>query len=106
MRILLDECIPHKLKNYLAPHVCRAVSEEGWAGTKNGELLMLAEKAGFQVFLTIDSGIQFQQNLKARHISVMLVRAKSNRFVDLQALVPEILRSLETAQSGQVAKVG
>lgn len=59
MRLLLDECIPRKLKNYLAIHKCTTVPEAGFAGKKNGELLTLAERAGFELFITVDkvSGI-------------------------------------------------
>ncbi len=60
MRILLDECIPRKLKFGLSGHTCKTVPEAGFAGSKNGVLLSLAENAGFEVFLTMDKGIQFE----------------------------------------------
>jgi hypothetical protein len=82
------------------------VPEEGWAGKKTGELLTLAEKSAFQVFITIDRGIEYQQNLKPRSIAVVLIRTKSNRPVDLLPHVPEILRVLGSLQPGQLAKVG
>jgi hypothetical protein len=106
MRILLDECIPRKLKNSLATHECRGVPDEGWAGKKNGELLTLAETSGFQVFITIDRGIEYQQNLKPRSVAVLLIRTKSNRLVDLLPHVPEVLNVLASLQPGQLAKVG
>jgi len=106
MRILLDECIPRKLKNSFYSHECRAVPEEGWAGKKNGELLTLAETAGFQVLITIDRGIEYQQNLNPRSIAVVMIRTKSNRLVDLLPHVPEILKVLGSLQPGQLAKVG
>ena len=104
MRILLDECIPRKLKNSFYSHECRAVP--GWAGKKNGELLTLAETAGFQVLITIDRGIEYQQNLNPRSIAVVMIRTKSNRLVDLLPHVPEILKVLGSLQPGQLAKVG
>lgn len=61
MRVLLDECVPRKLKNSLTGHVCRTVPQEGMTGKKNGELLALAEKAGFDVFLSVDRGIELQR---------------------------------------------
>jgi len=106
MRLLLDECIPRKLKNALHSHECRSVSEEAWAGTKNGELLALAESAGFQIFLTIDRGIEYQQNLKPRNIAVVLIRSKSNPLADLLPIVPEIVSVIESLQPGQLVKVG
>jgi hypothetical protein len=55
MKVLLDECVPRKFKNSLPGHDCHTVPEAGFAGKKNGELLLLAEQAGFQVFLSITS---------------------------------------------------
>jgi predicted nuclease of predicted toxin-antitoxin system len=106
MKLLLDECIPRKLKNSLADHECRTVPEEGLAGKKNGELLALAERLGFQVFLTLDRGIEYQQNLQTRGLAIMLVRVKSNRLSDLLLCVPEILKVLELLQPGQLIKIG
>lgn len=76
-RILLDECIPRKFSRQFGEHECVTVSELGLAGKKNGELLYLAEADGFQVFITLDRGIAYQQNLAARAIAVVMIRAKS-----------------------------
>jgi hypothetical protein len=73
MRVLLDECVPRKFKDSLPGHDCCTVPEEGLAGKKNGELLALAESAGFQVFLTLDRGIEYQQNLHPRTIAVVII---------------------------------
>ncbi len=62
MRVLLDECLPRRLKADLAGHEATTVPEAGWAGTKNGDLLQLAA-ARFDAFVTIDQGLAFQQNL-------------------------------------------
>ena len=72
MKILLDECMPRKFKNRLVGCECRTVPEEGFAGKKNGELLSLAEKAGFQAFLSLDRGIEYQQNLQSRSLAMCL----------------------------------
>lgn len=106
MKILLDECIPQKLRNSLTSYDCRCVSKEGWTGKKNGELLTLAERAGFQVFLTIDHGIEFQQNLAFRNIAIVLIHSNSSRLADLTPHVPEIVRALESVQPGRITKVG
>lgn len=82
------------------------MSEEGWSGRKNGELLTLAETAGFQAFLTMDRGLEYQQNLKGRSIALVLIHTKSNRLADLLPHVPEILKVLGSLQPGQLAKVG
>jgi hypothetical protein len=105
MRVLLDECVPRKLKISLSGHECRTVAEQGLAGKRNGELLSLAEEAGFDVLLSVDRGIEFQQNLKSRRIAVLVVRARSSRLADLLPHVPEILTGLRSLQPGQVAKV-
>jgi len=78
MKLLLDECVPRKLKNNLIGHECQTVPEAGLAGKKNGELLSLAQAAGFEVFVTIDRGIEYEQNLVRRDIAVIMVRAKSS----------------------------
>jgi hypothetical protein len=106
MKLLLDECVPRKLKENLPGHDCRSVSDEGWVGKKNGELLALAEEFGFRVFFTLDRGLEYQQNLKPRNIAVLLIRAKSNRLADLLPHVPEILRVLDKLQPGQLTRLG
>jgi hypothetical protein len=83
MKLLLDECVPRKFKNHLPGHECQTVPEVGLAGRKNGDLLSLAQQAGFEVFLTVDRGIEYQQNLTQFGIAVVLVRASSSRLIDL-----------------------
>jgi len=73
---MLDECLPRNFKRYFAEPECVTVPELGLAGKKNGELLSLAEADGFEVFITLDRGIAYQQNLSGRNIGVMLIRAK------------------------------
>jgi predicted nuclease of predicted toxin-antitoxin system len=90
MRVLLDENLPRRLKQHL-PFDWRisTVGECGWSGKKNGELLQLAEQ-DFDCFLTMDRGLEYEQNLEGRTVSVVLLRAPSNRLADLLPLVPEI----------------
>jgi hypothetical protein len=95
MRVLLDECMPRKFKNQLAGHDCATVPEAGFSGKKNGELLKLAEEADFEVFVTLDRGIEYQQNLATHRLVVLVLRAKSSRLDDLIVHLPrmrEILR--------------
>jgi hypothetical protein len=75
MKLLLDECVPRKLKNHLPTVECQTVPEAGLAGKKNGELLSRAEEAGFGVFLTIDRGIEYEQNLQRRNIAIIVILA-------------------------------
>lgn len=105
MRILLDECLPKRLKRDLVGHEARTVPEMGWAGTLNGALLTLAQTE-FDVFLTTDRNLSFQQDLGKYDIAVVVMVAKSNKHDVLKSLVPEVLAILEAAGPGQLLRVG
>jgi hypothetical protein len=105
MKLLLDECLPRKLKNHLPGHECHTVPEAGWAGKKNGELLLLAEKSGFQIFLPLDRGMEYEQNLKGRGIVIVLVAAKSSQLADLLPRIPTVLNALRSVRPGQLVHV-
>ena len=105
MKILIDECIPRKFKRSLSGHACLTVPEAGLAGTKNGHLLSLAEWRGFEVFLTIDRGFEYE-NLSSRSIAAMIIRAKSNRIGDLLPHVPARLVVLGSIKLGELVRVG
>jgi hypothetical protein len=100
-----DECVPRKLKNHLLGAECQTVPEAGLAGKKNGELLSLAERAGFDVFLTVDRGIEFELNLRNRTIGVVVVHAKSSRLDDLLPHAPGILKVLGSIRPGELVKI-
>ena len=106
MKVLLDECIPRKFKRELAVHDCQTVPEAGLAGEKNGALLSLAEASGFEVFLTMDKGLPYEQNLTGRRIAVIIVSAKSNRLADLLPHVPACLSIISSIQPSQLVRVG
>jgi hypothetical protein len=106
MKILLDECIPRKLKNAFPEHECRTVPEAGLAGQKNGRLLFLAEQAGFELFFTMDKGVEYQQNLTRRYIAILIVRAKSNRLKDLLPHVDASRLIMKSIQPSEVVRVG
>jgi hypothetical protein len=105
MKVLLDECVPRKLKNNFIGHECQTAPEVGLAGKKNGELLSLAAEAGFEVFVTVDRGIEYEQNLTRQDIAVVLLRAKSSRLADLLPLEPQVLRLLQSIKSGDLMRV-
>ena len=105
MRVLLDECLPRRLKRELAGHDARTGPEMGWARKRNGELLRLAVAAEFDAFLTVDRKLQHQQNLSAFNLAVVVLEAKSNTLADLQPLMPEVLEILPTAPRGQATVV-
>jgi hypothetical protein len=106
VKILLDECLPRDLRKHLVGHDCQTVPQAGLAGKTNGELLTLAERAGWQVLLTVDQGMAYQQNLAGRIISLAEIRAPSNRLPDLVPLVPAILAALPSLKPGEVIQIG
>ena len=93
MRILLDEDLPRRLGALLIGHETSTVQRSGWSGIKNGRLLALAATK-VDVFLTMDGGLEFQQNLKTLPVAVLIVEALSNRIEHLEPLVPEVLKEL------------
>jgi predicted nuclease of predicted toxin-antitoxin system len=106
MKVLIDECIPRKIKRSLPGHECQTVPEAGLAGKTNGELLSLAEQHGFEVFLTVDKGIEYEQNPTGRNIAIVIVRAKSNRLADLLPHAPECVARISSIKRGEIARIG
>ncbi len=104
MRLLLDECLPRPLKRDLAGHETRTVPEMGWAGKDNGELLALASQ-DFDVFLTVDRNLSYQQNVGRFDIAVVVLVAAGNQLSDLRPLVPQLLQVLPAVVRGQVILV-
>ena len=105
MKILLDECVDWRLARELPGHEVSAVHEMGWTGVRNGELLALAAKQ-FDVFLTVDRNLSFQQPTQTFDIAVVILRASTNRLSDLSLLVPRVLEILPDVQIGKVTWVG
>jgi hypothetical protein len=105
MRILLDECIPRRLRQELPGHNVHTVPEMGWSGKKNGELLQLMTGQGFEVLLTVDQNIRHQQNLQAAGIAVIVLKAKSNRLAELTPLMPSALASLSSIRPGTIVEI-
>ena len=99
MRILLDECLPRKLRLLLVGHEAITVTQAGWAGVKNGQLLALAQEA-FDVFVTIDQNLAAQQNLSSFKIAIVIIHSTSNELEHLVQAVPELLALLSKPVSG------
>jgi predicted nuclease of predicted toxin-antitoxin system len=106
MKILLDECLPRRLKYSFASHDCYTVPEVLLSGKRNGELLEIAERQGFEIFLTMDKGLQYEQNLAGRQIAIVIIRARSNRLTDLVPLVDPCLAQMRLIKPGQIARIG
>ncbi len=105
MRVLLDECLPRRLKAHLTGHQVMTVPEAGWAGKKNGDLLRVATGL-VDAFITIDSNLAYQQHMADLPFAVVVISAPSNRLQELLPLVPQILSALSAAQPGPVIRVG
>ena len=105
MRIFIDECVDWRLSRDIAGHDIKTARQMGWAAVKNGELLALASEQ-FDVFVTVDRNLAFQQNPDNLPIPVIVLRAKTNRLADLRSLVPDLLCALETVHPGAVIFIG
>ena len=104
MRLLLDECVDRRLARDIVGHEVSTVGDLGWAGVKNGALL--ARAAGqFDVFVTVDRNLAFQQRIEGLPFAVVVFHARSNRLFDLQPLVHTLLRVLPTLQPGEVTRI-
>ncbi len=105
MKVLLDECLPRQLRHDLPDHDVTTVAAMGWAGTKNGALLRLAA-SDFDIFITIDRNIAYQQRLQIPNMAVILLVAPNNRLATLRLLVAAICATLQTIRDGDVVRVG
>src|ERR1051326_5691298 len=99
MKLLLDECIDRRLANEIPGHYVRTVPQMGWSGLKNGQLLSKAEKE-FDVFVTVDKSLPFQQHLSKYSIALIVLEAKTNRIDDLKPLVPRLIAALPSIKAG------
>lgn len=104
MKILIDECLPRKLKWELSAHDVQTVPEAGWSGKKNGELLRLMAGV-FDVFITLDSNMCYQQALQDVPVRFVVLSAINNKRETLVLLMPEVRLALETIQPGEIIRI-
>ena len=104
MRLLLVESLPRGLKTLLESHDVTTVQEQGWSGSSNGDLLRLAEDH-FDVFITADQNLEYQQNLAGYRLGVVLLAARTTRMPDLTPLIPELLEILDQMTEGEVRRI-
>jgi predicted nuclease of predicted toxin-antitoxin system len=104
MKILLDECLPRKLKRMLVGYDVFTVQDLGWTGTKNGVLLRLAEKE-FDIFVTADQNLVYQQDLRSSVLGIIVLAAPNNRLETYQALMPQASALLQSIKPGEVVYV-
>jgi hypothetical protein len=105
LRVLVDECVDARFAPHIAGFETQTVLARGWSGISNGKLLALAQ-AEFDVFVTVDKNLSFQQHLPKFTIAVILMHCKSNRVQDLLQLLPALLDAIPKAPTGQVSHVG
>jgi predicted nuclease of predicted toxin-antitoxin system len=104
MRVLLDECVHWRLARDIVGHEVRTVQQMGWSGIKNGELLSLASEA-FEVFVTVDRNLPFQQDVHSFPIAVIVLEAKTIRLADLKPLIPQVLSVISGARPRGIHRV-
>jgi len=105
MKILLDECIDRRIAKELIGYEIDTVPKKGWAGIKNGKLLKLAEQE-FDVFITVDRNLAFQQNVQKINIMIVVLTGLGTRLKDLQPIIPELLEQLKIIKRGEIIWVG
>ena len=105
MKVLLDECVTRKLKSRLPDFEVYTVTDMNWNGLRNGNLMRVAIEAGFDVFLTIDKNLEFQQNLKNHDLIVVVFDVMLNKIQFYEALLPAFRELLPTFTKGQAYRI-
>ena len=104
MKLLLDECVPRRLRRDFVGHEALTIEQAGFKGLKNGNLLRRASEY-FDILITVDRNIEHQQNTVGLPISVMILAANSNRYESLSPLIPKALITLEQINTGEIIKI-
>jgi predicted nuclease of predicted toxin-antitoxin system len=105
MKLLLDECLPRKLKREFTEHEVLTIYEAGFKGLKNGALLRLAGEKGFEVLVSVDKNIEHQQNKENLPLAILVLSAKNNRIESLLPLMREALKVLENIKTGDIITI-
>ena len=106
MRVLLDEQLPRQLAPFIEEHEVRTVQQCGWAGLTNGASLERAAGAGFDVLVTADQRLQFQRNLAASPLGVVVIVAPSNAIDELLPRVSGLMKALKQVEPGEIVFAG
>jgi predicted nuclease of predicted toxin-antitoxin system len=104
MKVLLDECVTRYLKRDFSAHEVFTVEEAGFKGLKNGRLLQAASDQ-YDVLVTVDQNLTYQQNLKSFRIAVVVLAAKRSTYLMLRLLMPQVLEALDKIKVGDVVLV-
>ena len=102
MKILLDECVPWPMHKLLSAHSCSTVQDEGWGGIKNGDLLQRAE-GEFDLFITSDQNLRYQQNLTGRRIAILELSTNDiSRIQTASSLIEDALEKIQLNEFRQL----
>ena len=104
MKLLLDECVVRDLKRDLVGHEVSTAVEAGFGGLENGELLRAASSQ-YDVLITVDRNLPFQQNVGSHQIAVLILRAAGITYEDLKPLVPQVLNELPSIRPGEIYRI-
>ena len=105
MKLLLDENIPHKLRQHLPGHTVVTVAFMKWSGTRNGQLLAKAAAENFDALITVDAGIEYQQNLASLPCAVVIIRSESIAFEHIEPFIPAVLDALKTLKPRTITTI-
>ena len=104
MKLLLDECVTRFVKRDLVGHEVHTVEEAGLKGLENGDLLRAATGT-YDVLITVDQNLPYQQNVAGLDIAILVLAAKRNSYARLKPLLPRALKALQTIKPGEVIRI-
>ena len=104
MKLLLDECVTRRLKREFANHEVHTLDEAGLKGLENGDLLKAAS-GKYEVLVTVDRNLPYQQNISGLDIAILVLAAKRNSYVRLKPLMPRALIALESLKAGDITRI-
>ena len=104
MKLLLDECVTRFVKRDLPGHEVHTVEEAGFKGLENGDLLRAAS-GSYDVLITVDQDLPYQQNVPGLNIAIVVLAAKRNSYARLKPLMPQAVTALRTIKSGDVVRI-
>ena len=101
MKILLDECVTKKIRTLLPEHKVYTIGQMGWAGLKNGKLLTKAVESKFDILLTIDKNISYQQNISKYLISLVVLNVDDSNIETLIDFIPNFNKQIKNIEKGK-----
>jgi hypothetical protein len=103
VRVLFDQGVPAPLRRHLAGHIVSTAYEQGWSTLRNGELLAAAELAAFDVFVTTDKNLRYQQDISGRHLAIVVLGTTS--WVRIERHVEGVLAAIGRCEVGAFAEI-